>query len=126
MENLAPAFDEKPSSQIVVLTAHQARAHLKLRKKFGSIFSRLAMALFFGVLGLLFPLVWVLAVGLLLGSMFSMFGCMETVSEAASGKWKQTTCPNCKQLLNFHGLAFNCPFCTHRLMQNGQRAFDLT
>lgn len=71
--------------------------------------------LLFPLLGIINAIAWLVSWLMLPGQLGEMF----------SGKWFQASCPNCAKLLNFRAEAFNCPFCTHRLMKYSADVYDI-
>jgi hypothetical protein len=123
---LPTAFEGRASTQLSTLTVDQARRYLKVQIK--AFYAALAVV---GVVVCAFLsfIAWPLFLIALLFSWFcySVIGAWwEAHKKSQAEIIKRGPCPHCGTSLYIWAKALNCPVCTRRLIDGGNRLYDMT
>jgi hypothetical protein len=114
------AFVDRPSSPASLLTPFEVRAMRHSgRQMFGCVINLALMCL--GVIAF-FPIAVIFAaIALYFGQKW-----IRICRLAESGTVRKVECPNCGTTVTYWIGAFDCPRCRHRLMQRGDRIYDVS
>jgi hypothetical protein len=131
---LPPAFEGRHSSEIRVLSPGEVRKMRGFERKVwrACLVPPLVVlawgcgAIFLAVIPLIGWLVLVfVTIGCYLACKEPIIEVMNIWSLSKSGTIRQAKCPNCGLLINFWKDALDCPTCKHRLIQHGNRLYEV-